>query len=113
MAVCPVFAALCYNANTFAFFFAQQAERDILKGPNEDLQGFLDAVDRLKSIVRFFSSNKSYKSSDGVLNHANGLLGKAIMKMENEFQKQLTSRRFVFLDLLDIQLYFYILVKNV
>ncbi|OAY67927.1 exocyst complex component EXO70A1-like [Ananas comosus] len=70
----------------------REAERDILKGPNEDLQGFLDAVDRLKSIVRFFSSNKSYKSSDGVLNHANGLLGKAIMKMENEFQKQLTSR---------------------
>nr|CAD1838656.1 unnamed protein product [Ananas comosus var. bracteatus] len=42
----------------------REAERDILKGPNEDLQGFLDAVDRLKSYY----------------------------EDENEFQKQLTSR---------------------
>ncbi|XP_072998419.1 exocyst complex component EXO70A1-like [Typha latifolia] len=70
----------------------REAEREILKGPSEDLEGFLEAVDRLRSIVRFFSSNKSYKSSDGVLNHANTLLAKAIARMEDEFLKQLSSR---------------------
>lgn len=70
-----------------------QAEREIQKGPHENLQGFLDAVDRLRSIERFFSSNRSYRSSDGVLNHVNALLSKALVKMEDEFQKQLTQRR--------------------
>nr|CAJ86037.1 H0723C07.3 [Oryza sativa] len=68
------------------------AEREIQKGPHENLQGFLDAVDRLRSIERFFSSNRSYRSSDGVLNHVNALLSKALVKMEDEFQKQLTQR---------------------
>jgi exocyst complex protein 7 len=71
----------------------REAEREIQKGPHENLQGFLDAVDRLRSIERFFSSNRSYRSSDGVLNHVNALLSKALVKMEDEFQKQLTQRR--------------------
>ncbi|EEE61943.1 hypothetical protein OsJ_16696 [Oryza sativa Japonica Group] len=70
----------------------REAEREIQKGPHENLQGFLDAVDRLRSIERFFSSNRSYRSSDGVLNHVNALLSKALVKMEDEFQKQLTQR---------------------
>jgi exocyst complex component 7 len=65
-----------------------------MRGPNDDLKGYLEAVDRLRSVARFFSSNKSYKSSDGVLSQVNSLLAKAISKMENEFQKQITSRRF-------------------
>ncbi|VAH39144.1 unnamed protein product [Triticum turgidum subsp. durum] len=69
-----------------------EAEREIQKGPNENLQGFLDAVDRLRSIERFFSSNRSYSSSDRVLSHVNGLLSKALVKMEGEFQNQLTQR---------------------
>ncbi|KAG8043976.1 hypothetical protein GUJ93_ZPchr0458g22323 [Zizania palustris] len=68
----------------------REAEREIQKGPHENLQGFLDAVDRLRSIERFFSSNRSYRSSDGVLNHVNALLSKALVKMEDEFQKQLS-----------------------
>lgn len=71
-----------------------QAEREIQKGPHENLQGFLDAVDRLRSIERFFSSNRSYRTSDGVLNHVNSLLSKALVKMEAEFQNQLSQRRF-------------------
>ncbi|GJN25970.1 hypothetical protein PR202_gb13860 [Eleusine coracana subsp. coracana] len=70
----------------------REAEREIQKGPHENLQGFLDAVDRLRSIERFFSSNRSYRSSDGVLNHVNALLSKALVKMEDEFQKQLSQR---------------------
>nr|CAB3486238.1 unnamed protein product [Digitaria exilis] len=70
----------------------REAEREIQKGPHENLQGFLDAVDRLRSIERFFSSNRSYRSSDGVLNHVNSLLSKALVKMEGEFQNQLSQR---------------------
>nr|TKW23776.1 hypothetical protein SEVIR_3G009100v2 [Setaria viridis] len=70
----------------------REAEREIQKGPHENLQGFLDAVDRLRSIERFFSSNRSYRSSDGVLNHVNALLSKALVKMEGEFQNQLSQR---------------------
>jgi hypothetical protein len=51
-------------------------------------------LDRLRSIERFFSSNRSYRSSDGVLNHVNALFSKALVKMEDEFQKQLSQRRF-------------------
>ncbi|KAF3336480.1 exocyst complex component EXO70A1-like protein [Carex littledalei] len=74
------------------FDITYEAEKIIMRGPNEDLRGYLEAVDRLRSVARFFSSNKSYKSSDGVLSHVNSLLAKAISKMESEFQKQITSR---------------------
>ncbi|KAJ1695859.1 hypothetical protein LUZ63_012557 [Rhynchospora breviuscula] len=67
-----------------------EAEKIIMRGPNEDLKGYLEAVDKLRSVARFFSSNKSYKSSD--LSNVNSLLAKAISKMENEFQRQITSR---------------------
>ncbi|KAF8395459.1 hypothetical protein HHK36_019405 [Tetracentron sinense] len=73
------------------FDLSRQAEAKILRGPHEDLESFLEAVDQLRSNVRFFSSNKSFKSSDGVLNHASNLLTKAILKLEEEFKQLLAS----------------------
>ncbi|KAF7139885.1 hypothetical protein RHSIM_Rhsim06G0066000 [Rhododendron simsii] len=73
------------------FDLSRQAEAKILRGPHEDLESYLEAVDQLRSIVRFFSGNKSLQSSIGVLNHANNLLSKAILKLEEEFRQLLTS----------------------
>ncbi|XP_077235637.1 exocyst complex component EXO70A1-like [Tasmannia lanceolata] len=73
------------------FDLSRQAEAKILKGPHEDLESYLEAVDQLRSNARFFSSNKSFKSSDGVLSHVNGLLSKAILKLEEEFRQLLSS----------------------
>uniref|UniRef100_A0A5B6ZXT9 Exocyst subunit Exo70 family protein n=1 Tax=Davidia involucrata TaxID=16924 RepID=A0A5B6ZXT9_DAVIN len=73
------------------FDLSRQAEAKILRGPHEDLESYIEAVDQLRSIVRFFSSNKSLKSSIGVLNHANNLLAKSISKLEEEFRQLLTS----------------------
>ncbi|XP_058109084.1 exocyst complex component EXO70A1-like isoform X3 [Magnolia sinica] len=75
------------------FDVSRQAESKILKGPHDDLESYLEAVEQLRSNVRFFSSNKSFKSSDAVLNHANGLLAKAILKLEEEFRQRLSSYR--------------------
>ncbi|KAG2569914.1 hypothetical protein PVAP13_7NG420700 [Panicum virgatum] len=69
-----------------------QVRTHAVRTAHENLQGFLDAVDRLRTIERFFSSNRSYRSSDGVLNHVNALLSKALVKMEGEFQNQLSQR---------------------
>ncbi|KAJ6825957.1 exocyst complex component EXO70A1-like isoform X1 [Iris pallida] len=69
----------------------RQAEAKIMRGPHEDLESYLEAIDQLRATVKFFSSNKSSKSSDGVLNHANNLLVKAIMKLEDEFKQLLSS----------------------
>uniref|UniRef100_A0ACD5YC66 Uncharacterized protein n=1 Tax=Avena sativa TaxID=4498 RepID=A0ACD5YC66_AVESA len=63
----------------------QQAECEILEGPHENLQSF-DAVDR------FLSLDRSYNSSDRVLSHVNDILFKALVKMEVEFQNQLSQR---------------------
>ncbi|PIN04002.1 Exocyst component protein [Handroanthus impetiginosus] len=73
------------------FDLSRQAEAKILRGPHEDLESYLEAVDQLRSIVRFFSGNKGFKSSIGVVNQANNLLGKAIFKLEEEFRQLLTS----------------------
>ncbi|KAL5205664.1 hypothetical protein ABZP36_033873 [Zizania latifolia] len=72
------------------FDLARRAEATILRGPHEDLEGYLEAVDLLKGIVRFFSSSKNFKSSEGLLNHVNNLLSKSALKIEEEF-KQLMS----------------------
>ncbi|XP_010554528.1 PREDICTED: exocyst complex component EXO70A1 isoform X3 [Tarenaya hassleriana] len=66
-------------------------ETKILKGPHEDLESYLDAIAQLRKSIRYFSSNKTFKSSDGVLNHANGLLAKAQSKLEEEFKQLLAS----------------------
>ncbi|XP_073017635.1 exocyst complex component EXO70A1-like [Primulina eburnea] len=73
------------------FDLSRKAEAKILRGPHEDLESYLEAVDQLRSIIRFFSSNKNLKSSIGVINQANTLLGKAIFKLEDEFRQLLTS----------------------
>ncbi|XP_071723149.1 exocyst complex component EXO70A1-like isoform X5 [Rutidosis leptorrhynchoides] len=71
------------------------AEAKILQGPHENLEGYLEAVEQLRSNIRlfFFTKNKGYKSSDWVLSHANSLLSKAISKLENEFKQLLSSYR--------------------
>lgn len=73
------------------FDLSRQAEAKILKGPHEDLESYLQAIEQLRSNIRFFSNNKSFKSSDGVLNHSNNLLAKAISKLEEEFKQLLSS----------------------
>ncbi|KAL6273329.1 hypothetical protein ACE6H2_024021 [Prunus campanulata] len=73
------------------FDLTRKAEAKILRGPHEDLESYLEAIDQLRSIIQFFSKNKTVKSSDGVLNHANALLSKAISKLEDEFRQLLTN----------------------
>nr|XP_018676000.1 PREDICTED: exocyst complex component EXO70A1-like isoform X3 [Musa acuminata subsp. malaccensis] len=75
------------------FDLSRQAEATILRGPHEDLEGYLEAVDMLKSTVQHFSSNKSFKGCDGVMNHINSLLAKAILKLEEEFRQLLATYR--------------------
>ncbi|XP_047962924.1 exocyst complex component EXO70A1-like isoform X2 [Salvia hispanica] len=73
------------------FDLSRQAEAKILKGPHEDLESYLQAIEQLRNNVQFFSNNRSFKSSDGVLNHTNNLLAKAISKLEEEFKQLLLS----------------------
>ncbi|XP_047332714.1 exocyst complex component EXO70A1 [Impatiens glandulifera] len=72
------------------FDLSRQAEAKLLRGPHEDLESYIQAVNQMRNIVTFFSSNKSLKSSMGVLNHANNLLSKAMLKLEEEFRQILT-----------------------
>ncbi|CAI0391133.1 unnamed protein product [Linum tenue] len=69
----------------------RKAEAKILRGPHEDLESYLEAIEQLKATVKFFSSNKNFKSSDGVVHHANQLLAKAIVKLEEEFNTLLAN----------------------
>ncbi|KAM0940418.1 putative exocyst complex component Exo70, cullin repeat-like-containing domain superfamily [Dioscorea sansibarensis] len=73
------------------FDLSRQTEAKILRGPHEDLESYLEAVDQLRKIAHFFSSYKSLMSREGVLNHINGLLAKAILKLEEEFKQLLSS----------------------
>ncbi|XP_022744483.1 exocyst complex component EXO70A1-like isoform X1 [Durio zibethinus] len=73
------------------FDLTRKAEAKILRGPHEDLESYLQAIDQLRSNIQFFSNHKSFKSSDGILNHANNLLAKAISKLEDEFRALLTN----------------------
>ncbi|RZR82694.1 hypothetical protein BHM03_00009171 [Ensete ventricosum] len=73
------------------FELLRQAEVAILKGPDEDLQSFLDAVDLLQCNIRFFSTNKISMSEYGLLNHANNLLSKAVVKLGDEFRQLLAT----------------------
>ncbi|AQK58046.1 hypothetical protein Zm00014a_042902 [Zea mays] len=75
------------------FDLARRAEATILRGPHEDLESYLEAVDVLKGISRFFSSNKNFKSSEGVLNHVNNLLAKSTLKIEEEFKQLMSTYR--------------------
>ncbi|XP_070021639.1 exocyst complex component EXO70A1-like [Nicotiana sylvestris] len=73
------------------FDLARQTEAKILRGPHEDLESYLEAVNQLRSIVKFFSSTKGLKSSIGMINHASNLLAKSVLKLEEEFRQLLTS----------------------
>ncbi|EPS69172.1 hypothetical protein M569_05594, partial [Genlisea aurea] len=73
------------------FDLSRQAEAKILRGPHEDLESYLQAIDQLRNNVEFFNNNKSFKSSNGVINHTNNLLVKAISKLEEEFKHLLSS----------------------
>ncbi|RWV97700.1 hypothetical protein GW17_00039495 [Ensete ventricosum] len=73
------------------YLFLVKAEVAILKGPDEDLQSFLDAVDLLQCNIRFFSTNKISMSEYGLLNHANNLLSKAVVKLGDEFRQLLAT----------------------
>ncbi|XP_051180028.1 exocyst complex component EXO70A1 [Lolium perenne] len=73
------------------FDLARKAEATILRGPHEDLEGYLEAVDLLKGIAKFFSSNKNFRSSDGILNHVNNLLAKSSLKIEEEFKQLMNT----------------------
>ena len=64
-----------------------------MRGPHEDLESYLEAVDQLKGIARFFSSNKKFRSSDGILNHVNNLLAKSCLKIEEEFKQLMNTYR--------------------
>ncbi|KAL3698862.1 hypothetical protein R1sor_012938 [Riccia sorocarpa] len=68
------------------FDVSRQMEAKINKGPKDDLSGFLAAVDQLQENIEFFSLNRSYKSSDGALNHAKVLLTLGMSKLEEEFK---------------------------
>lgn len=71
-----------------------QVENKVLKGPENDLGGFLAAVDQLQNNVEFFTLNSSLKASDGALNHARGLLNKGMTRLAEEFKALLARHRF-------------------
>uniref|UniRef100_A0A6V7QWA1 Exocyst subunit Exo70 family protein n=1 Tax=Ananas comosus var. bracteatus TaxID=296719 RepID=A0A6V7QWA1_ANACO len=73
------------------FDLSRQAEATILRGPHEDLESYLEAVDVLRGIVRFFTTEKNFRNADGILNHVNGLLAKSISKLEEEFRQLVIS----------------------
>ena len=73
--------------------FELQAEAVIFRGPHEDLKSFLEAVDLLKGVIHFFSSNKNFKSCEGVLNQVNNLLTKSKLKIEEEFRQLMSTYR--------------------
>ncbi|KAJ0605681.1 putative exocyst complex component Exo70, cullin repeat-like-containing domain superfamily [Helianthus annuus] len=75
------------------FELVKQAEAEIMRGPHEDLESYLEAVNQLKKIVRFFSTNKNLKSSIGVITHSTTLLQKASLMLEEEFRQLLHACR--------------------
>nr|CAB3459446.1 unnamed protein product [Digitaria exilis] len=75
------------------FDIIRRAEAVTLKGPHENLEGFLEAVDLLKGVVHFFSSNKNFKCCDGILNQVNNLLTKSALNIEEEFRQLMGTYR--------------------
>ncbi|KMT06653.1 hypothetical protein BVRB_7g158180 [Beta vulgaris subsp. vulgaris] len=73
------------------FDLSRKVEAKILRGPHEDLESYLDAIDQLKGVVVFFSGNKTFKSNDSALTRFSNLLSKAIAKLEDEFKQILMS----------------------
>ncbi|XP_042015292.1 exocyst complex component EXO70A1-like [Salvia splendens] len=69
---------------------SREAEAKILRGPHEDLESYLQAVEQLRGVIQFFTGNKNFKSGIGIVSQANNLLGKAILKLEEEFRQLLS-----------------------
>lgn len=70
--------------------FMLQAEKIICKGPTEDFNGFLEAFDQLISI-------KMNETNESANKDADRLVGDAIEKMKDEFNKMLIDHRFYFI----------------
>ncbi|XP_020224722.1 exocyst complex component EXO70A1 [Cajanus cajan] len=68
-----------------------QAEAKIVKGPHEDVKNYLEAIDQLRRNIRFFGNKKGFKSDDSIVIHANNLISEAISKLEDEFERLLSS----------------------
>eukprot|EP00249_Psilotum_nudum_P007075 c20293_g3_i1 orf=497-2074(+) len=73
------------------FDVTRKVESKIKEGPHNDLAGYLAAVDQLHTNVEFFTCQKSFDNSNGVINHAHGLLSKAMGMLEEEFMELLTT----------------------
>ncbi|KAM0947429.1 putative exocyst complex component Exo70, cullin repeat-like-containing domain superfamily [Dioscorea sansibarensis] len=73
------------------FDLYRKVENRIQKGPHEDLENYLQAVDQLRNIGNFFGSNKTFKRGDGAANNTSNLLAKAILKLEEEFKELLNT----------------------
>ncbi|CAF1898905.1 hypothetical protein BRARA_B01536 [Brassica rapa] len=74
------------------FDLSKKAEAKILRGPHEDLESYLEAIDQLRGTIKFFSNNKMFKSTaTGVIGHAHNLLSKALSKLEDEFRQILQN----------------------
>jgi hypothetical protein len=71
-----------------------KVENKVLEGPKNDFGGFLTAVDQLHTNVEYLTMNRSFKASDGALNHARELLAKGMTRLEEEFRVLLTQHRF-------------------
>ncbi|PWZ44312.1 Exocyst complex component EXO70A1 [Zea mays] len=75
------------------FEIIRRAEAVIVRGPRADLKSFLEAMALLKGVIHFFSSNKKFKSCEGVLNQVNNLLTKSKLKIEEEFRQLMSTYR--------------------
>ncbi|XP_028759158.1 exocyst complex component EXO70A1 [Neltuma alba] len=73
------------------FDLYRQSETRVLKGPHEDLENYLNAIDQLRGSIQFFGNKKGFKSGDDVVSQANNLVAKAISKLEDEFKQLLLS----------------------
>ncbi|XP_038881234.1 exocyst complex component EXO70A1 [Benincasa hispida] len=73
------------------FDLTRKAEAKILRGPHEDLEMYLEAIDQLRSTNCYFTGNKIFKCNDAILTHTSNLLVKAISKLEDEFRQLLTN----------------------
>ncbi|CAA6667624.1 unnamed protein product [Spirodela intermedia] len=73
------------------FVSSREAEANIRKGPHEDLKTYMTAIDELRSNLYFFSSMKTFRNRDRVVNHINNILVEAILKLEEEFKRLLSA----------------------
>ena len=76
-----------------------------MRGPHEDLEGYLEATDQIKSLMLFFGDYMKMKNTNTILDNCNNLLSKAISKLEDEFRDLLKTHRLYFSNLHDLSFY--------